>query len=54
MEDRYPAAEHGGKELPLCIMIPLLMAAAMIIALGLGNSLVVDFIEKTVLEVFLG
>jgi len=54
LEDHYPAAEHGGKEVPLRMMIPLLMAATIIILLGLGNSFVVGMLENTVLEVFLG
>ena len=54
-EDKYPAAEHGGKEVPLRILLPVLIAGVMVVLLGLGNSFIVNnILEITVMEVFLG
>ena len=55
LEDKYPAAEHGGREVPLRILIPVFIAGVMVVLLGLGNSFIVNnILEITVMEVFLG
>lgn len=55
LKDKYPAEEHGEKEVPLRMLIPLFIAAAMVLLLGLGNSFIVNnVLEITVMEVFLG
>ena len=42
----------GKLEVPMCMLIPIIIAAAMVIALGLGNSFIVNGILKTtVMEV---
>ncbi|MBQ4650297.1 MAG: monovalent cation/H+ antiporter subunit D family protein [Firmicutes bacterium] len=55
LEDHYPAAEHGRKEVPLRMIIPVVIAAVMVVLLGLGNTFIVNnVLEITVMEVFLG
>ena len=42
----------GKLEVPMCMLIPIIIAAAMVISLGLGNSFIVNGILKTtVMEV---
>ena len=55
LEDHYPAEQHGGKEVPLRMIIPVVIAAAMVVLLGIGNSFIVnDVLKITVMEVSLG
>ena len=55
LHDKYPAENHGGKEVPLRMLIPVFITAAMVVLLGLGNAFIVNnVLEITVMEVFLG